>query len=371
MIADFVINHTSDQHPWFRSACASRDSPYRDFYVWADKKPKEKQGDVVFPDQEDSNWAWSKQARQWYLHRFYSHQPDLNVANPRVRDEIAQIMGFWLDLGLSGFRIDAVPFLIEPVGPARGLDRRPARAAARPARVRQPPQRRGDPARRGQPAGRRTRASSSATRTATSCTCCSTSSATRRCTCRSRAATPSRCERRCATPRRSRTRLDGALRAQPRRADARQAQRGRARRGLRALRPRRGHAALRPRAAPPPAADARRRPGGDPHGLLAGVLAARRRRSCSTARRSAWARTSRSRAAQRALADAVVGGAPRRVLDRADDPRALLRPAHRRRVRPAARQRRRAAARPRLAAELVRAPHPPPPRVPGDRLRRR
>ena len=120
VIADFVMNHTSDQHPWFASACASRDSPYRDFYVWADSKPKEKKGDVVFPDQENSNWAYNKQAGQWYLHRFYSHQPDLNVANPRVRDEIAQIMGFWLDLGLSGFRIDAVPFLIEPVGLPKG-----------------------------------------------------------------------------------------------------------------------------------------------------------------------------------------------------------------------------------------------------------
>jgi trehalose synthase len=116
VIADFVVNHTSDRHPWFRSACESRDSPYRDFYVWHDKKPKEKAGDVVFPDQESSNWAYNRQAGQWYLHRFYSHQPDLNIANPRVRDEIAQIMGFWLDLGLSGFRIDAVPFLIEPVG---------------------------------------------------------------------------------------------------------------------------------------------------------------------------------------------------------------------------------------------------------------
>ncbi|MDP1847866.1 MAG: alpha-amylase family protein [Solirubrobacteraceae bacterium] len=116
VIADFVVNNTSDQHPWFRSACESRDSPYRDFYVWHDKKPKEKPGDVVFPDREDSNWAYNRQAGQWYLHRFYSHQPDLNIANPRVRDEIAQIMGFWLDLGLSGFRIDAVPFLIEPVG---------------------------------------------------------------------------------------------------------------------------------------------------------------------------------------------------------------------------------------------------------------
>ncbi|HEX2105371.1 MAG TPA: alpha-amylase family protein [Solirubrobacteraceae bacterium] len=116
VIADFVMNHTSDQHPWFQSARQSRDSPYRDFYVWRDDKPEEKPGDVVFPDRETSNWAWDEQAGQFYLHRFYSHQPDLNVANPHVRDELAQVMGFWLEQGLSGFRVDAVPFLIEPTG---------------------------------------------------------------------------------------------------------------------------------------------------------------------------------------------------------------------------------------------------------------
>jgi trehalose synthase len=116
VIADFVMNHTSKDHPWFQSARRSRDSPYRDFYVWRDDKPEEKPGDVVFPDKENSNWAWDEQAGQFYLHRFYSHQPDLNVANPRVRDELAQVMGFWLEQGLSGFRIDAVPFLIEPMG---------------------------------------------------------------------------------------------------------------------------------------------------------------------------------------------------------------------------------------------------------------
>jgi trehalose synthase len=116
VIADFVMNHTSDQHPWFRSARASRDSPYRDFYVWRDDKPDEKPGDVVFPDKETSNWAWDEQAGQYYLHRFYSFQPDLNVANPQVRDELAQVMAFWIHQGLSGFRVDAVPFLIEPTG---------------------------------------------------------------------------------------------------------------------------------------------------------------------------------------------------------------------------------------------------------------
>jgi trehalose synthase len=120
VIADFVMNHTSNRHPWFRAARESRDSPYRNFYVWRDEKPDEKPGDVVFPDQENSNWAWDEKAGQWYMHRFYSHQPDLNMANPRVRDEVAQVMGFWLEQGLSGFRVDAVPFLIEPTGLPEG-----------------------------------------------------------------------------------------------------------------------------------------------------------------------------------------------------------------------------------------------------------
>jgi maltose alpha-D-glucosyltransferase/alpha-amylase len=120
VIADLVVNHTSDHHPWFRSARSGRDSPFHDFYVWADEKPEEKPGDVVFPDREDSNWAWDEAAGRFYLHRFYSHQPDLNVANPEVRDEIAQVVGYWLDQGLAGFRVDAVPFLLEPVGLPEG-----------------------------------------------------------------------------------------------------------------------------------------------------------------------------------------------------------------------------------------------------------
>jgi trehalose synthase len=116
VIADLVPNHTSNRHPWFESARTGRESPFHDFYVWADEKPEEKPGDVVFPDQERSNWAYDRKAKRWYLHRFYSHQPDLNVANPQVRDEIAQVAGFWLEQGLNGFRLDAVPFLIEPTG---------------------------------------------------------------------------------------------------------------------------------------------------------------------------------------------------------------------------------------------------------------
>jgi trehalose synthase len=119
VVADLVVNHTSDRHPWFQAG-RDRDSPYHDFYVWADEKPAEKPGDVVFPDQERSNWAYDAKARQWYLHRFYSHQPDLNVANPAVRDEIAQVVGYWLGQGLAGFRVDAVPFLLEPIGMPKG-----------------------------------------------------------------------------------------------------------------------------------------------------------------------------------------------------------------------------------------------------------
>jgi trehalose synthase len=115
VIADLVVNHTSDRHPWFRSARASRTSPYRDFYVWRDEPPEQKV-DTVFPDQEDSVWTFDERAGQYYLHRFYRHQPDLNVANPAVRDEIAKVMGFWLELGLSGFRVDAVPFFLETLG---------------------------------------------------------------------------------------------------------------------------------------------------------------------------------------------------------------------------------------------------------------
>ena len=116
VIADLVVNHTSDQHPWFKAARSSRSSPFREFYVWHDDPPKTKAADLVFPDQEDSIWEYDEKAGQYYLHRFYKHQPDLNVTNPRVRDEVIKMMGFWLELGLSGFRVDAVPFFLESMG---------------------------------------------------------------------------------------------------------------------------------------------------------------------------------------------------------------------------------------------------------------
>ena len=120
VIADLVVNHTSDQHPWFKAARSSVDNPYRDFYVWRTEEPPDTSSEVVFPDQEDSIWELDEKTGQYYLHRFYKHQPDLNVANPRVRDEVAKVIGFWLELGLDGFRVDAVPFFLETIGAADG-----------------------------------------------------------------------------------------------------------------------------------------------------------------------------------------------------------------------------------------------------------
>lgn len=116
VIVDLVVNHTSDQHPWFQAACRDPHSKYRDFYVWSEEKPADAHEGVVFPGQQDSIWTYNKDARAYYFHRFYEHQPDLNISNPAVTEEIRKIMGFWLELGVSGFRVDAAPFLIEMKG---------------------------------------------------------------------------------------------------------------------------------------------------------------------------------------------------------------------------------------------------------------
>jgi trehalose synthase len=122
VIADLVVNHTSNQHPWFQSAQASRQSPYRGWYVWRDEPPPNADKGVVFPDQEDSLWQYDEQAGQYYMHQFYKHQPDLDIAHPAVREEIMRVIGFWLQLGLSGFRVDAVPFLIDTTGALDAAD---------------------------------------------------------------------------------------------------------------------------------------------------------------------------------------------------------------------------------------------------------
>jgi maltose alpha-D-glucosyltransferase/alpha-amylase len=116
VIIDLVVNHTSDQHPWFKEARRSKDSPYRDWYVWADKKPANADKGMVFPGVQKSTWSRDKDAGAWYFHRFYDFQPDLNTSNPEVQAEILKIMGFWIQLGVSGFRMDAVPFVIATKG---------------------------------------------------------------------------------------------------------------------------------------------------------------------------------------------------------------------------------------------------------------
>jgi maltose alpha-D-glucosyltransferase/alpha-amylase len=116
VIIDLVVNHTSDAHPWFRQARSSKDSPYRDWYVWSDKKPANANKGMVFPGVQKSTWTRDKEAKAWYFHRFYDFQPDLNTSNPQVQAEILKVMGFWIQLGVSGFRMDAVPFVIATKG---------------------------------------------------------------------------------------------------------------------------------------------------------------------------------------------------------------------------------------------------------------
>jgi glycosidase len=117
VIIDLVVNHTSDQHPWFQQARRDPASKYRDWYVWSEKKPPNANEGMVFPGVQKSTWSYDSEARAWYFHRFYDFQPDLNTSNPHVQAEILKIMGFWIQLGVSGFRMDAVPFVINTKGP--------------------------------------------------------------------------------------------------------------------------------------------------------------------------------------------------------------------------------------------------------------
>jgi maltose alpha-D-glucosyltransferase/alpha-amylase len=117
VIMDLVVNHTSDRHPWFQEARRDPNSKYRDWYIWSDKKPPNAHKGMVFPGVQKSTWSYDKTARAWYFHRFYDFQPDLNTSNPHVQAEILKIMGFWIQLGVIGFRMDAVPFVISMKGP--------------------------------------------------------------------------------------------------------------------------------------------------------------------------------------------------------------------------------------------------------------
>ncbi|HYG68502.1 MAG TPA: maltose alpha-D-glucosyltransferase [Anaeromyxobacteraceae bacterium] len=117
ILVELVVNHTSDQHPWFQRARRAPPGSYeRSFYVWSDTDEKYKDARIIFTDTEKSNWTWDPEAKQYFWHRFFSHQPDLNFANPDVRKEILDVLRFWAELGVDGFRLDAVPYLVEQDG---------------------------------------------------------------------------------------------------------------------------------------------------------------------------------------------------------------------------------------------------------------
>ncbi len=116
VVIDFVMNHTSDQHAWFQASRHEPDGPYGDFYVWSDTDDRYADARVIFVDTEASNWTFDPVRKQYYWHRFFAHQPDLNFDNPRVADAVLEALRFWLDLGIDGFRLDAVPYLYEEEG---------------------------------------------------------------------------------------------------------------------------------------------------------------------------------------------------------------------------------------------------------------
>ena len=116
IIADLVMNHTSDQHPWFQASRSDPTGPYGDYYVWSDTDTRWAEARIIFVDTERSNWTWDDVRGQYYWHRFFSHQPDLNYDNPAVQNEMIEVLKFWLDLGIDGFRLDAVPYLFERDG---------------------------------------------------------------------------------------------------------------------------------------------------------------------------------------------------------------------------------------------------------------
>jgi maltose alpha-D-glucosyltransferase / alpha-amylase len=116
IIADLVMNHTSDAHPWFQASRVDPDGPFGDFYVWSDSNERYTDARIIFVDTETSNWTWDPVREQYYWHRFFAHQPDLNFENPKVQDAMIEALKFWLDLGIDGFRLDAVPYLYEREG---------------------------------------------------------------------------------------------------------------------------------------------------------------------------------------------------------------------------------------------------------------
>jgi maltose alpha-D-glucosyltransferase/alpha-amylase len=123
VIIDLVVNHTSDKHPWFVEARSSKDNSRRDWYVWSEKKPSDWDEGMVFPGVQKATWTLDKQSHSYYFHRFHEFEPDLNTDNPAVREEIFRIIGYWLQLGVAGFRVDAVPFILESPAPGKKKSR--------------------------------------------------------------------------------------------------------------------------------------------------------------------------------------------------------------------------------------------------------
>ena len=115
VLVDLVLSHTSNQHPWFQQARRDRSSKYRDYYRWSDEK-QEEPSEVAFPGEQKSTWTYDDMAGQWYMHRYFDFMPDLNITEPNVRDEMNKVLGFWLELGISGFRVDSLQFMIETIG---------------------------------------------------------------------------------------------------------------------------------------------------------------------------------------------------------------------------------------------------------------
>ena len=113
VVVDVVMNHTSDAHPWFQASRSDQEGPYGDFYVWSDDATRYADARIIFVDTETSNWTFDAVRRQFYLHMFFNHQPDLNLENPRVGEAMFDVVRFWMQLGVDGFRLDAVPYLFE------------------------------------------------------------------------------------------------------------------------------------------------------------------------------------------------------------------------------------------------------------------
>jgi maltose alpha-D-glucosyltransferase/alpha-amylase len=200
VVTDLVMNHTSDAHPWFQASRSDPDGPYGDFYVWSDTDDRYADARIIFVDTETSNWTFDPVRRQFFWHRFFSHQPDLNFENPAVQEAIIDVVRFWMDVGIDGFRLDAVPYLFEEEGTNCENLPRTHEFLARSARWSTSSTRAGSCWPR-PTSGRRRSCPTSATTPPPSATCASTSPSCRGCTTRCATRRPARCSTSSPTPR--------------------------------------------------------------------------------------------------------------------------------------------------------------------------